>query len=243
MRTVNEVSKLTGVSIRALQYYDKIGLLAPSGYTASGYRLYDDTALETLQQILLLKELEFPLKEIAKILSSPGFDREKALNQQIELLLLKKEHLEQLISFAREVKEKGEIKMDFTAFDTKKIEEYKERAKAQWGDTPAYQEYEKKNGHRSAKEENVVMHGLLELFVEFGGMKEMAADENKPQAQVKKLQDYISEHFYHCTNEILAGLGQMYAADGEFKKNIDHAGGDGTADFVAEAIRIYCERV
>ena len=79
MRTVNEVSKLTGVSIRALQYYDKIGLLAPSGYTASGYRLYDDTALETLQQILLLKELEFPLKEIAKILSSPGFDREKAL--------------------------------------------------------------------------------------------------------------------------------------------------------------------
>ena len=188
MRTVNEVSKLTGVSIRALQYYDKIGLLAPSGYTASGYRL------------------------------------------------------EQLISFAREVKEKGEIKMDFTAFDTKKIEEYKERAKAQWGDTPAYQEYEKKNGHRSAKEENVVMHGLLELFVEFGGMKEMAADENKPQAQVKKLQDYISEHFYHCTNEILAGLGQMYAADGEFKKNIDHAGGDGTADFAAEAIRIYCER-
>jgi len=223
MRTVNEVSKLTGVSIRALQYYDKMGLLAPSGYTASGYRLYDDTALETLQQILLLKELEFPLKEIAKILSSPGFDREKALDQQIELLLLKKEHLEQLISFAREVKEKGEIKMDFTAFDTKKIEEYKERAKAQWGDTPAYQEYEKKNGHRSAKEE-------------------MAADENKPQAQVKKLQDYISEHFYHCTNEILAGLGQMYAADGEFKKNIDHAGGDGTADFAAEAIRIYCER-
>ena len=108
--------------------------------------------------------------------------------------------------------------MDFTAFDTKKIEEYRERAKAQWGDTPAYQEYEKKNGHRSAKEENVVMHGLLELFVEFGGMKEMAADENKPQAQVKKLQDYISEHFYHCTNEILAGLGQMYAADGEFKR-------------------------
>ena len=66
--------------------------------------------------------------------------------------------------------------MDFTAFDTKKIEEYKERAKAQWGDTPAYQEYEKKNGYRSAKEENVVMHELLELFVEFGGMREMAAD-------------------------------------------------------------------
>ena len=79
MMTVKEVSKLTGVSVRTLQYYDKIGLLQPTKYTDSGYRLYDDTALETLQQILLLKELEFPLKEIAKILSSPGFDREKAL--------------------------------------------------------------------------------------------------------------------------------------------------------------------
>ena len=123
--TIHEVSKLAGVSVRTLHHYDAIGLLPPTTLTEAGYRLYDDTALETLQQILLLKELEFPLKEIAKILSSPGFDREKALDQQIELLLLKKEHLEQLISFAREVKEKGEIKMDFTAFDTKKIEKYK----------------------------------------------------------------------------------------------------------------------
>ena len=70
MMTVHEVSKLTGVSIRALQYYDKIGLLKPTGYTQSGYRLYDDTALETLQQILLFRELEFPLKEIKTIISS-----------------------------------------------------------------------------------------------------------------------------------------------------------------------------
>ncbi len=74
MRTVNEVSKLTGVSIRTLQYYDKIGLLHPTKYTESGYRLYDDTALEKLQQILLFRELEFPLKEINKIIESPGFD-------------------------------------------------------------------------------------------------------------------------------------------------------------------------
>ncbi len=71
MMTVNEVSKLTGVSIRALQYYDKIGLLHPTQYTESGYRLYDDTALETLQQILLFRELEFPLKDIKKIIGAP----------------------------------------------------------------------------------------------------------------------------------------------------------------------------
>ena len=104
--TVNEVSKLTGVSIRTLQYYDNIGLLKPAEYTESGYRLYDDTALETLQQILLFRELEFPLKEIKTIIMSSDFDKEKALNQQIELLTLKKEHLENLISFARGLKKK-----------------------------------------------------------------------------------------------------------------------------------------
>ena len=104
MMTVNEVSKLTGVSVRALQYYDSIGLLKPSGYTEAGYRLYDETQLERLQQILLFRELEFPLKEIKKILDSDGFDRKKALEQQIELLTLKKEHLENLITFAREIK-------------------------------------------------------------------------------------------------------------------------------------------
>lgn len=88
MMTVNEVSKLAGVSIRTLQYYDKIGLLHPTGYTDAGYRLYDDADLERLQHILLFRELEFPLKDIKMIVNSPDFDRSKALEQQIELLKL-----------------------------------------------------------------------------------------------------------------------------------------------------------
>lgn len=80
MMTVSEVSRLTGVSIRTLQYYDKIGLLHPSGHTEAGYRLYDDTALAALQQILLFREMEFPLKDIRQIMTQPGFDREKAPN-------------------------------------------------------------------------------------------------------------------------------------------------------------------
>lgn len=107
MMTVNEASKLTGVSIRTLQYYDTIGLLPPAGYTEAGYRLYDDTAMERLQQILLFRELEFPLKEIKRILDSPNFDRSKALEQQIELLTMKKEHLETLILFASRNKSNG----------------------------------------------------------------------------------------------------------------------------------------
>ena len=129
MMTVNEVSKLTGVSVRTLQYYDTIGLLKPSGYTEAGYRLYDDTALERLQQILLFKELEFPLKEIKGIIDAPDFDRNKALQQQIELLTMKKEHLENLIDFARGLKFLGARKVDFKVFDTKKIDEYSKRAR------------------------------------------------------------------------------------------------------------------
>ena len=100
MMTVNEVSRLTGVSIRALHYYDQIGLLPATGHTDSGYRLYDDTALEHLQQILLFRELEFSLKDIQRILSNSAFDREKALEQQIELLKLKRQHIEDLIALA-----------------------------------------------------------------------------------------------------------------------------------------------
>ena len=104
MRTVKEVSQLTGVSIRTLHYYDEIGLLSPTMITESGYRLYDDTALERLQHIMLFRELEFSLKDIKEIVNGSNFDRNKALEQQIQLLTLKKEHIENLITFARGIR-------------------------------------------------------------------------------------------------------------------------------------------
>ena len=241
MMTVNEVSKLTGVSVRALQYYDSIGLLKPSGYTEAGYRLYDETQLERLQQILLFKELEFPLKEIKKIIDAPTFDRSKALEQQIELLTMKKEHLENLITFAKRIKMLGVKNMDFTAFDTKKLDEYARRAKEQWGKTPEYQEFETKSATWTKDTEKQMVDGLMQIIAEFGKMQTLEPSDAKVQAQVKKLQDYISEHFYHCTNQILAGLGKMYNGGGEFTENIDKAGGEGTADFTAKAIEIYCK--
>lgn len=128
MMTVNEVSRLTGVSIRALHYYDQIGLLPATGHTDSGYRLYDDTALEHLQQILLFRELEFSLKDIQRILSNSAFDREKALEQQIELLKLKRQHIEDLIALAEKTQTTGGTIMDFTAFDTQKIKDYAAQA-------------------------------------------------------------------------------------------------------------------
>lgn len=242
MMTVNEVSKLTGVSIRTLHHYDKIGLLRPSDLSQSGYRLYDDQALERLQQILLFRELEFSLKDIGRILDSDSFDQNAALTQQIELLTLKKEHLENLIIFARGLKMKGVDHMDFTAFDTKKIDEYTARAKEQWGNSDAYKEFEQKTTNRSIEEENLIAQGLMTIFVEFGGIMDSEPTSEKAQSQVKKLQDYITRNYYNCTKEILAGLGKMYGAGGEFTENINREAGDGCAEFVSAAIADYCSR-
>ena len=243
MMTVHEVSKLSGVSIRTLQYYDSIGLLKPSDYTESGYRLYDDAALERLQMILLFRELEFPLKDIGKIIDSPQFDKRKALEQQIELLTLKKEHIENLLNLARGIKEIGVNNiMDFTAFDTKKIDEYAAQAKESWGDTDAYKEYEKKSEGRTAEDNANIVKDMMMIFTEFGGMKEQDPASDMVQKQVKKLQDFITDKLYNCTKEILSGLGKAYSAPGEMNANIDRAGGDGTGEFVDRAIQIYCEK-
>ena len=240
MMTVNEVSKLTGVSIRTLQYYDTIGLLKPIAYTESGYRLYDDTSLERLQQILLFKELEFPLKEIKKIIDAPNFDRNKALEQQIELLTMKKKHLENLINFARGIKGVGVKYMDFKVFDTGKIDEYSKRAKEQWGQTAEHREFEEKKKNWTKDDETAVANEFMQIFAEFGKMKEMNPGDDQVQQQVRKLQEYITEHFYTCSDKILYSLGGMYAGGEEFTENIDAVGGAGTAEFAGKAIDIFC---
>lgn len=242
MMTVKEVSDLTGVSIRTLHYYDQLGLLPAAGHTDSGYRLYDDAALERLQQILLFRELEFPLKDIQRILTNSAFDRRKALTQQIELLTLKKQHLESLISLAQKTLTTGGTYMDFTAFDTQKIQEYTRQAKQQWGATSAYKEFEQKTAHQTAQEAADMGSRLMEILAVFGGMQHKSPAAPAVQAQVKALQAFITEHYYTCTKEIFAQLGQMYGAGGAFTENINAAGGPGTAEFAAKAIEVYCQQ-
>ncbi len=242
MKTVNEVSKLTGVSIRTLQYYDQIDLLKPTEYTESGYRLYDDAALERLQQILLFKELEFPLKDIKEIITRSDFDKTKALAQQIELLELKKEHIENLLNLCRYLKARGVRHLNFDAFDTKKLDEYSKKAKEQWGQTPQYKEFAEKSKGWTKEYESGLMADFSKLFEEFGTMKEMDPASAEVQSQVEKVQDFITKNMYTCTNDILYGLGTGYVGGGELQENIDKMGGKGTAEFIFNAIKIYCGR-
>lgn len=240
VKTVKEVSKLTGVSIRTLHHYDAIGLLHPASVTEAGYRLYDDEALRRLQTILLFRELRFPLGEIRKILDSPGFDRREALREQIRLLELQREHLDAVIAHARMIQQKGECDMDFSAFDNSKLETYAAQAKEKWGNTDAYREFENKTQGQSAQQMRDKGQELMEYFVRLGAMRDLPADHEETQAWAAQLQSFITENYYTCTKEILRSLGMMYAGGGEMTENIDAAGGAGTGAFAQQVIEHYC---
>lgn len=241
MMTVNEVSKLSGISVRTLHYYDQIGLLHPDRVSDAGYRLYGQNSLERLQQILLFRQLEFPLKEIKGIIDSPDFNREEALDQQIQMLTLQQEHLSGLIDLALEIKKNGVNKMDFKPFDTSKLDEYAKEAKERWGDSAAYEESAKKTRNYSKEDWDMANGQMSAIFAEFGQLKDQPPESRLAQQTVKKLQDFISQFFYACDNEVLAGLGQMYTSDQRFRENIDKMGGSGTAEFAGKAIAYYCK--
>lgn len=240
MLTVNEVSKLTGVSVRSLHHYDAIGLLKPAKVTEAGYRLYGDDELKRLQNILLFRELQFPLKQIRIILDSPEFDQQEALAQQIRLLELQLKHTQELILFARRLQEKGVSGMDFKAFDNKEMEQYEKEVQERWGNTKAYDEYQQKAKGRTDAQQEEIGSQLMEHFAEIGKLRQSAPSEQIVQEKVAGIQAFITEHYYQCTKEILSGLGKMYVGDERMKRNIDKAGGDGTAVFVSEAIAVYC---
>ena len=239
MMTINEVSRLTGVSVRALQYYDRIGLLSPAARTEAGYRLYDDAALEALQQILLYRELQFPLKDIRAILRSPDYDRSRALDQQIELLELRRRRFEELIALARSLKTLGVNALDFSAFDAKKLNEYAAQARKAWGHTEAYREFEER-GARTQQENQQLGVQMMAIFARLGALRQGDPASPEAQALVTELKEFITRGFYTCTDAILAGLGEWYAGGGEVSRNIDAAGGEGTAAFAAAAIRHHC---
>lgn len=239
MKTVKEVSRLTGVSVRTLHHYDAISLLKPTEVTAAGYRLYDNAAIGRLQTILLFRELQFPLKEIKAILDSPGFDPMSALEQQIKLLEFQRDHLNTLISHARQIQETGVMDMNFQPFDRSEMEEYAAQAKAKWGRTETYQEFQQKTKGLTLDQMRSTGDALMDIFAQIGAIRHLSPDAPQAQALIVRLQNFITEHYYTCTPQILRGLGQMYVAGDSMTENIDRAGGEGTAQFVNQAIDIY----
>lgn len=239
---IKEFADFTGVSVRTLHYYDEIGLLNPAFVDEqNGYRFYDEASVERMQEILFYRELDFSLKSICEILASPDYDKQKALAEQKKLLILRKERLERIIS-ALDSAEKGEIIMK--VFDKSEYEtackQYEAEAKEKWGRTDAYKEHAEKTKDYSKEKWQSLAYDMEHIFKEFAVCMQNGEEADSPdvQALVKKLQNHITENYYTCSNQILAGLGQMYAADERFKRNIDKYA-DGTAEYVREAISKY----
>ena len=241
---ISEVAKLSGVTVRTLHYYDEIELLKPSETTEAGYRMYSSEDLERLQQILFFRELDFPLNEIKEIMLNPNYDKNEALNKHKEFLIEKRKRIDGLITLIDKTI-KGDNNMSFKEFDNSKIEEnkrkYAEEVKKRWGNTDAYKEYEKKTGSYDKNSWNTINEEMAEILKEFADNRDKDVNSDIVQSLVEKWRGYITLNFYNCTKEILSCLGLMYTGDERFKENIDKYG-EGTAEFMAKAIEIYCSK-
>ena len=248
MYMINEISKLTGVSIRMLHHYDKIGLLVPSKRNNSNYRVYSEEDVARLYQILLFKELEFSLKDIKSILDDEGFDKEEALRVQKKLILEKKNRLEKIIESIddtiKNIGEKTMSKKDFKAFSYDEIrshqEKYKEETKQKYGKSDAYKESKEKTSKYSKNDWENIMGDAVSIYEELAKLMHRNPADDEVQILVQKWRDYISNNFYNCTIEIFRGLALMYVADERFTNNIDKYG-QGLAKFLSDAMNIYCD--
>ena len=252
MYTTYQVAHMTGVTLRALRYYDKIGLVRPSHYTDSGYRQYSEGDLSTLQQVLLYKELDFSLATIRDIMGAPDFDRSAALTAQAELLARRAQRYSVLAQLAQNTWQamKGEKTMQdkdmFAGFDYDKMMEeqqtYQAEVQQRWGDCEAYRESRKRTAHytkkdwmRISQDQGDTMQVLAECF-----QRNVPVDDDDVQAAVHVTRQFITDHFYECTLEIWGGLGEMYVADDRFRATYDKIA-PGLAVYFRNAIRVYME--
>lgn len=242
----NEVACLTGVSVRTLHHYDKIGLLCPCRNPDNGYRDYSEQDLDLLQQILFFKECGFPLAKIQSLISSPSFDLEEAFAFQKKYLLHEKKRIEAMLNtLEKSIKSsKGETimtqKEKFNGFDLSH-NPYEEEARRRWGDDAVNQSKSHFEA-MSADERRGIAKGMDDLFIELASIRTEAPDSEKAQKAIDKMYRHFNQNFgYHYTLEAFAGLGQMYVCDSRFTENIDQYG-EGLSLFLSEAMLIYAQK-
>lgn len=243
MMKVKEVADLVGVSVRTLHHYDEIGLLSPDAITESGYRLYSNDNLETLQQILFFKELDFPLKKIKEIIKSPTFNREQALFMHRKLLLEKRNRLDVMIRTIDKTISytKGEIQMSnqekFEGFDFSQ-NPYEQEARERWGDE-AIDQSKAKVGKMSKDEQAAMGEKMNEIYRNLAALRHESPASPESQATIKKWYDILNK-MGNYSLEAFKGLGQMYVDDERFTKNIDQFG-EGLAAFMRDAMAVYAD--
>jgi len=245
--TVKKLSDLAGVSVRTLHYYDQIGLLKPCTIEANGYRSYGENELLKLQQILFFRELDFPLKEIKKILSSPHFDMRAALYDQRRLIELKKNRLSRLIKTIDKTIEKinQENIMDdqelFGGFTKEEMDRYTEEARKRWGSTDAFKQSQERVEKMGKPGIDLAMEKAGQITENIAEcMKSGLSPESEAvQKEIQTHYDWL-RNFYEPDLEIYRGLANLYVDDGRFKSYYEKFA-PGLAEFMQDAMIAYCE--
>lgn len=245
LMTVNVVAKMTGITIRTLHYYDQIELLSPSCVSSAKYRFYSHEDLDRLQQILFFKEVGFNLKEIKAIMSAPFYSKEEALKKHIEILVLKRKRIDELIELIDKAL-KGESKINFSVFNEDKIIElqqrYHQEVLERWENTTAYQQYKNKYaGMEKNKEWQLLDSAARKNFGKIFQHIDETPDSKNVQAVIHEWRSFISTNYYDCSIEMLRYLGLLYISDERFSSTINSYGDERLSEFVNQAITIYCD--
>lgn len=240
---VKEVAELVGISVRTLHHYDDIGLLKPET-TDSGYRIYSEKNLETLQQILFFKKLGFPLKKIKDIINSPSFDKKGALEVQRKMLLEERVRLDNMIATIDKTIQhaKGVIHMSdqekFAGFDFSK-NPYEQEARERWGDE-AVDASNAKINQLSKDEQKAMGEEFDQIYRNLAAVRHKDPDSDEAQVAIKVWYDYLNT-IGDYSLDAFKGLGQMYVDDERFRQNIDQYG-DGLAAFMRDVMAVYTDR-
>lgn len=250
MYKVKQVADMTGLSVRALHHYDEIGLLKPK-IAPNSYRIYSDDDISTLQQILFFKELDISLLEIKKIINHPAFDKTDALEKHRNLLLVKKKRIEKILLTLDQTIESIQggttmsKKVMFESFNMDEIEEHKKKyakeTEKKYGSTDAYKESARRTKNYSEEDWKRVQAETNAAYQLFLDAMSDGPDSHLAMTACEAHRKSITDNFYNCTLEIYSGLADMYIADERFTKNINK-NGEGLAEFMSEAMKIYCSK-
>jgi DNA-binding transcriptional MerR regulator len=242
--TVDQLSKVAGISVRTLHYYDEIGLLKPSFVRPNGYRIYEQKELLKLQQILFFRELEFSLEQITEMIHAPNFNSKKVLADQRKLLELKKERIEKLILSVDKRLKGGEKNMDdtqlFGSFDDKQMEEYKKEAKKRWGHTEAWKQSQERTKHWTKADYKKIADEGNKFTAELAKLMDRGTEDEDVQKMIAQHYQGIQQ-FYDCSLEMYRGLGQLYVDDPRFGAYYNKFR-SGMAVFMRDAIAYFCDK-
>lgn len=245
--TVKEVSKITGITVRALHHYDNIGLICPEQRTESGYRIYSDKDLESLYKILFFRELDFSLNEIKLMINNPKFNNKSLFIEHKKLLEEKRNRLNNILISVDEYikninKEKTMTNKNFQAFDDSKIEEYKKEAKQRWPKT--YAESEAKTSKYTKEDWDRIKAEAGEIYNGIANNMDKGISSEEVQNATDRFYKHLNQFFYTCNPEMFKGLGEMYVADERFTAFFENIKPNvGMAQFMRDAMAYYADNL